>query len=168
MDEHENSIARITRLEETVAVLQAERSILATLYGYSNAIDRRASAEWASYFTSDATLVGVDVDGKELVKWVGREEIAAFADFHTDKFLFRHGVAHSRIKVDGDRAHVSSGYTLITGDDADPMLSAWGNYEDDMVKEADGVWRFETRLMVSLQIRPQLSLFRESVSGIGR
>lgn len=147
---------RLARIEAAVVALEAERDVLATLFRYSDAIDRRASNEWAECFVADGLLRIVDIDGGERRRYQGRDEIRAFGASHTSEWPYRHGVAHPKVVLGNGRAVVRSGYTLIVGYFPQPTLAAWGNYEDVLVRELDGVWRFQERVIVAFQSHPQL------------
>lgn len=86
--------------------------------------------------------------------WVGPERIYAGMQAAADapnSVLKTRGLRHSTsnvdIQIDGDHAHVTSRWIVMSRQpDGRPLVGATGRNEDTMVRE-DGEWKFERRLI---------------------
>jgi hypothetical protein len=135
--------ARVNRLED-------ERAILDTLHRYGQAADRGDDAIWADLFTEDGVFVAFDRGGQQLFRLAGRDELAPWLrKFRAGETrLSKHVVLAPVIEIDGANALVKSYLTRLI-ENADPyqspMVLLMGRYDDEMVRGADGKWRFRTR-----------------------
>lgn len=136
-------MARVTRLED-------ERAILDTLHRYGQAADRGDDAIWADLFTEDGVFAALDRGGQLLFRLEGQAELAPWLrKFRAGETrLSKHVVLAPVIVIDGAKALVKSYLTrLIENADpyAPPSVLLMGRYEDEMVRGADGKWRFHRR-----------------------
>jgi hypothetical protein len=129
--------AEIQRLEDSKAIKRLQRA-----YGYY--VDKKLAAELAPLFARDAT---VELGGMGV--YVGRDRIAAFYDWLMDGpirdgELYNHmilqGVVH--IADDGRTAKGRWRALIQTGIHGESAVWAEGPYENEYVKDDDGVWRF--------------------------
>ncbi len=132
--------ARLRRLEDREA-------ILATLHLYAHAIDYNLEGEWTDLWTEDAELYW---PGHEPVPLTGRGMIVEhFRDHpHAPASWMKHFLVEPLVLLDGERAHVNSYYARLEGEPWStdgPRLASFGRYEDDLVRGADGRWRFQVR-----------------------
>ena len=137
-------------LEATITVLMAERCVLQTLYRYGHSIDYGLEKEWVDCFTANGVF---EVRGQTgdipNRSYQGREELARFVAHHTrapDRW-HKHLLIEPQITVDGASAKVRSYFTrLDSTDEGKPFVHAFGRYRDELVREADGCWRFTERI----------------------
>jgi hypothetical protein len=138
-------------LVSRLRALEAERDVLATLYRYGHALDYGAETDWADCFTATAHYE-VREPGTAAAPTVrsydGRDELAAFAAAHTraPERFHKHLVADPVIAVDGDRATVVSYFLRLDDVDGERVVYAFGRYLDELVRCADGRWRFAVRI----------------------
>ena len=137
-------------LERRLEQLEAERAILATLYRYGHAIDYGDEASWVDCFTEDGAFdVRIRLHPELSFRAEGHEALWAFIRSHTraPDVWHKHVLVEPRVTVDGDRAHVDSYFLKV---DAQPegssLITAMGRYRDDLVRSADGCWRFVERV----------------------
>ena len=134
----------LTRLK----LLEDERAILRNLYRYGHSIDAGEEDEWVDCFTEDGhffahgrhtTHTALDVTGRPALK--------AFIAQHTRRpYLFhQHGLIEPLITVDGDRATCVSYLTVLMVHEGSPVQRVFGRYLDELVRSADGRWRFRVR-----------------------
>ena len=137
-------------LETTVAILMAERSVLDTLYRYGHSIDYGLEDEWLDCFTADGVF---EVRGQTTDiprrSYQGRDELARFVSQHTrapDQW-HKHLLIEPRITVDGASAKVCSYFARLDSTNTGrPFVHAFGRYRDELIREADGCWRFTERI----------------------
>jgi ketosteroid isomerase-like protein len=141
----------IADLEARLALLEAERGVLQTLYRYGHSIDYGDEESWVDCFTEDGVF-DVRPRGKDgyppsrLIS--GREELKAFIARHTraPELWHKHGLIEPQIEVDGDTATVRSYLAVFMEHDGEPLLRVFGRYRDRMVRGEDGRWRFQERI----------------------
>ena len=136
--------SRITRLED-------ERAILDTLHCYGQTIDSGQDRAWAELFTEDGVFLCVDRFGAVILREQGREALSKWVrDFKAgETLLMKHCVLAPVIAISGDTAEVVSQYAnLVENQDryAPPHIRFTGCYRDELVKHADGKWRFRQRI----------------------
>ncbi|MBN2099463.1 MAG: nuclear transport factor 2 family protein [Dehalococcoidia bacterium] len=143
-------------LEKRLAVLEAERSILSTLYAYAHTIDYGLKEAWLDLFTEDAQyrveqfgevlpFIGVAQPPEGLK---GREVLSQYIASHTHAPMLwhKHFLVESVIELEGDgMASVESYFVRLDEDDKGAYVMAYGRYLDKMVKCPDGKWRFQAR-----------------------
>jgi|SRR5215472_9981375 hypothetical protein len=131
--------------------LEAERAVLTTLYRYGHALDYGAEADWVDCFAA-AAHYEVRERGAGATDSVrsydGREELAAFAAGHTraPERFHKHLVADPLIAIDGDHATAVSYFLRLDHVDCERVVYAFGRYRDELVRCADGRWRFDVRI----------------------
>jgi SnoaL-like domain len=141
----------LDELTRRLAALEAERGVLATLYKYGHALDYGAEADWVDCFAA-AAHYEVRERGAGTTDSVrsydGRDELAAFAAGHTraPERFHKHLVADPLIAVDGDRATVASYFLRLDDVGGERVVYAFGRYRDELVRCADGRWRFAVRI----------------------
>jgi len=136
--------------------LEAERGVRATLYRYGHALDYGAEDDWVDCFTAQAHYEVRQRGGETVAdagqaparSYDGRDELAAFAASHTraPERFHKHLVVDPVIAVDGDRATAVSYFIRLDDVDAEPVVYAFGRYRDELVRCADGRWRFAVRI----------------------
>ena len=144
----------IAELAARVASLEDERAILDTLHRYGQAIDSHEAEAWAGLFCEDGTFLCIDDKGREIIREKGRKALVQWARSFAsgETLLMKHCVIAPVITLDGDEAQVESYFSnLVENDDPQgpPHIRFIGRYSDEMVKDADGRWRFRRRISIS-------------------
>jgi len=143
-DDVADVLARVERLE-------AERSIIATLYRYGSALDYGNREQFLECFTTDAkyvvTLRSLDTPVLDLH---GAAELASYFDGHTHAPVawHKHVTTNEHVALDGNRASVLSYFIRVDPnvDESGPAtVHASGRYIDDFVHDGD-CWRIHSRL----------------------
>lgn len=139
-------------LERRVRLLEDEREVLRTLYAYGYAIDYGYEQEFVDCWTEDAVLVWGKSGHRELAQFpvrrlVGREAIlGAFRGHtHAPDLFHKHVLLQPRIRVEGERALVECSFERVDESPEGPVLRSFGVYRDELVRCADGRWRFSLR-----------------------
>ena len=155
------AVAALDGLAVRLQALEAERGVRATLYRYGRALDYGAEDDWVDCFAARAhyevrqrggkVAAGAGTSGTETAavrSYDGRDELAAFAARHTraPERFHKHLVADPVIAVDGDRATAVSYFVRLDDIDGEPAVYAFGRYRDQLVRCADGRWRFTVRI----------------------
>ena len=129
--------AELAQLEDSKAIKRLQRA-----YGYY--VDQKLADEIATLFTEDAT---VEIGGMGV--YVGRERIAEFYQLLMDgplddgdiyNHMILQGVVH--IGDDGDSANGRWRALIQIGVQEQAAVWAEGPYENEYVRDQDGVWRF--------------------------
>jgi hypothetical protein len=147
-------------LAKRLSLLEDERAILRLLYRYSHAIDLGDSDGWVACFTEDATYSGRG-EGSDYSSpsTQGHAALLDFAKRHAQPgdFGYQHVVIEPLIDIDGDTAKCVSFFVALAENDASaPVMRAFGRYEDEIVRDTDGQWRFRTRTTVVRAQAPDL------------
>jgi ketosteroid isomerase-like protein len=141
----------MTDHEQRLRRLEDERAILRTLYRYGHAIDAGDEQAWLDCFTDDATFSSRGQrESQTTFSITGRAALAEFIagmSRRPDAF-HSHCVIEPLIDVDGDEARVASYLFVLQEHEATPLLRLFGRYDDELVRCADGVWRFRVRAAV--------------------
>jgi hypothetical protein len=134
----------VTRLQ----VLEDERGVRATLYRYGHALDYGAEADWVDCFAAAAHYEVREPGAGRVRTYDGQDELAAFAAAHTraPERFHKHVVVDPVIAVDGDRATSVSYFMRLDDVDGERVVYAFGRYRDELVRGADGRWRFAVRI----------------------
>jgi uncharacterized protein (TIGR02246 family) len=128
--------------------MSARGAIENVLNRYSIAYDDNDMAEMADTFAEDAVLsmriAGGDLigpfEGKAAVMKLMTDSLASQTDQR------RHVTTNMAVRKETeDAATVNSYLTLISVEGGTATLLSTGKYEDELVREADGAWRFTKR-----------------------
>jgi uncharacterized protein (TIGR02246 family) len=128
--------------------MSARGAIENVLNRYSIAYDDNDMAEMADTFTEDAVMsmriAGGDLigpfEGKAAVMKLMTDSLASQTDQR------RHVTTNMAVRKETeDAATVNSYLTLISVEGGTATLLSTGKYEDELVREADGAWRFTKR-----------------------
>jgi hypothetical protein len=129
--------------------LEDERAVLALLHSYGHAIDYGLEERWVDCFTDDATFE-VQRRTEPTTCWTGRERLRQFAARHTraPAAYHKHIVVDAVIELDGDKASCDSYFLRVDAAEEPGRARIWamGRYRDEIVRCADGRWRFARRL----------------------
>ena len=127
-------VAELRRMSDEIAINRV-------LAAYSHAVMRLDPQRAAAVYTEDGVLSafnGPDIVGRAAI------EAAFVANFTPVRFLIQNCGA-SVIEVDGDQARVSSSVSeMLQMKGKDQLSCCFGNYDDELVRTADG-WRFARR-----------------------
>jgi hypothetical protein len=135
-------------LETRLRALEDERAVLRTLHQYAHAIDYGNEDGWVDCFAPDGAFEVRNRTDSSVSRLVGHTELKAFISTHTraPDTWHKHIVIEPVIDIDGDTAR-SASYCGAFADDGDtPILWGFGRYLDQLVRGADGRWRFTERL----------------------
>jgi uncharacterized protein (TIGR02246 family) len=128
--------------------MSARGAIENVLNRYSIAYDDNDMAEMADTFAEDAVMsmriAGGDLigpfEGKAAVMKLMTDSLASQTDQR------RHVTTNMAVRKETeDAATVNSYLTLISVEGGTATLLSTGKYEDELVREADGAWRFTKR-----------------------
>ena len=126
-------------------------AIRGLIAAYADVVNRRAWDELDDLFLPDAPL-RLDLRDREPMEHVGPAAVGAFIDGAIERFAFFEFVALN-VRVlrgaDPDRARVRTYMCELRQDHAGTPSRAFGLYQDDVVRTADG-WRFARRSYQSM------------------
>jgi ketosteroid isomerase-like protein len=148
MDPTATDDSRVAALERRLAALEDERGVIATLHAYGHAIDAGDEERWLDCFAEDGRFSASGENREKMGFDVrGREQLAAFIAAHTRRpeQFHQHLVVEPVIEIDGDRARCTSYFLVLMRHERMPRIRAFGRYEDELVRGADGRWRFRHR-----------------------
>jgi hypothetical protein len=120
------------------------------LHRYCHAIDHGDEAAFLDCFTDTARWRMRFEGSDEEQGFSGRD---AFTEFyrnakHAPEELRKHLVLSPTVVRQGDAADVASYWVLIDADpDGQPFVNSYGRYQDHLVREADGAWRLDERVI---------------------
>jgi len=123
-----------------------EIAVRGLIAAYADVVNRRAWGELHELFLPDAPL-RLDLRDRPPVEHVGPAAVGAFIDGAIERFAFFEFVAlNVRVlrDADPDRARVRTYMCELRQDHAGTPSRAFGLYQDDVVRTADG-WRFARR-----------------------
>ncbi len=149
-------LGAVTALQRRVDHLEAELGIRELLHRYGAGLDLGDEEGWADCFTADGIW---EIDGpgaRQVLRLQGRDELRAWAATHTRAPAARHKhiVVDPLIAIDGDGATSTSYFMRVDGFDDGPTVQSLGRYVDDLVRGADGRWRFARRRVECESTRP--------------
>jgi hypothetical protein len=142
-------------VEERLALLEAERSIMHTLHQYTHALDYGHEEELLDCFTDtgvwESRPRATSAGSFPARKFEGRDEIRVWFQRHTHapELFHKHLVASPRITIDGDTAQVESYQLRIDEHPDGPFIRSFGRYDDVFVRCNDSRWRIDRRLVCS-------------------
>jgi hypothetical protein len=114
--------------------------IITLAHEFNRAVDAHEPAAWVQTWTADGELDGPlgTLRGHDaLAEWISAT-VASLS--HT-----RHCSVNEVVRGDGDHATMRSSYFVLKTESAPPSLFLSGSYDDELVREADGRWRFARR-----------------------
>ena len=114
---------------------------------YTTALDRGDVDTIVDCFTPDGSL-----DSPAVGSHAGHAAIRGFAErfarFNQRGSQLRHVISNLAVEIDGNRAKATCYLLNILTRDGKSRLLAPGRYECDLVKSADGQWRFQRRVVI--------------------
>ncbi|MGE2814998.1 nuclear transport factor 2 family protein [Mycobacterium heidelbergense] len=118
------------------------------LVRYATGIDRRDWPLFRTVFTDDCEL-----DYGEIGVWNGVDAVTEFMDTtHAMAGHTLHRLTNQVIAVDGDKATARTYVdAVIMFGDNQSGVNAWGFYDDEIVRTADG-WRIARRRFTSVRV----------------
>ena len=119
-------------------------AISSTINRYAYAVDEKDREMLLDTFTPDAVLIAEVAHGKAIPKLESATQIADFIlkGRETQQDIRRHFVTNFWIeKIEGNHAIVHSYHLIVVSKDGISETRATGKYLDEMVRDADGVWR---------------------------
>lgn len=118
------------------------------LVRYATGIDRRDWPLFRTVFTDDCEL-----DYGEIGRWNGVGEVTDFMDkTHAMAGHTLHRLSNQVIAVDGDKATARTYVdAVIMFGDNQAGVNAWGFYDDEVVRTADG-WRIARRRFTQVRV----------------
>jgi 3-phenylpropionate/cinnamic acid dioxygenase small subunit len=118
------------------------------LVRYATGIDRRDWPLFRTVFTDDCEL-----DYGEIGTWQGVDAVTEFMDkTHAMAGHTLHRLTNQVIAVDGDNATARTYIdAVIMFGDNQAGVNAWGFYDDDVVRTADG-WRIARRRFTQVRV----------------
>jgi ketosteroid isomerase-like protein len=130
-------------LRARLRALEDEREILRTLQVYGAAIDAGDEDGYRELWADDAVLDwpnwGEPMRGRGAI-------MDAFARHtHAPETHHRHVVFGTLIALEGETARVESQFLRIDDGANGPHVRSFGTYHDELVRSADGRWRFRRR-----------------------
>ncbi len=123
--------------------------MLDTLHAYSHSIDLSDEKGWLDCFTEDAVFeVRSEIPDYPIQRHQGSEALAAFIASHTKPpaVQHKHLYVDPEITVSGDRAQAVGYFVHLLDRDHKPAVVSYGRYLDQLVRGADGRWRFARRV----------------------
>lgn len=152
-------------LEARIQALEDMRAIENVLCAYGEALDYGLEEQLVSLFTEDGMWL-IRRTGAADRFYKGPEQLLVFAKQHSrwpDK-VHKHVFTNFKATIDGDKAKAETYFFRLDGskirDPEAPTLSdsfiyEMGRYLDDLVRGADGKWRFQQRIVVGEDDRGQ-------------
>ncbi|KRW97034.1 nuclear transport factor 2 family protein [Paracoccus sp. MKU1] len=142
-------------LEARLLAMEDMRAIEDVLCAYGEALDYGLEDQFVDLFTEDGIWM-IRRAGAEDRVYQGSEQLRKFAMGHTraPTKIHKHVFTNLKIIVDGDTAKADCYFFRLDAsaarDPAVPSLSdsfifEMGRYHDDLVRCADGKWRFKLR-----------------------
>lgn len=118
------------------------------LVRYATGIDRRDWPLFRTVFTDDC-----DLDYGEIGRWQGVDKVTDFMDkTHAMAGHTLHRLSNQVITVDGDKASARTYVdAVIMFGDNQAGVNAWGFYDDEIVRTAEG-WRIARRRFTQVRV----------------
>ena len=114
---------------------------------YTTALDKGDVETIVDCFTPDGSL-----DSPAVGSYSGHAAIRAFAErfarFNEQGSQLRHVISNLAAEIDGDRARATCYLLNLLTRNGESRLLAPGRYECDLIKSADGRWRFQRRVVI--------------------
>lgn len=124
----------------------AEVDIQRTMAVYCHAMDYGEPEVWAQCFTEDGVYRARFPSG-ETREIAGRSALAAYAAAHEGppKKYPKHMSWAPVIDIDGESAVATGMFIIFNQGPSGPIVEVYGRYEDELLRDGDGVWRFTSR-----------------------
>jgi uncharacterized protein (TIGR02246 family) len=120
-----------------------ELAVRNLLSRYAHLLDGRKPDEFAALFADDALLSAA---GNELR---GREQIRGFVVSLLDKAPGKHVTVNTDLRpASAHRVEATSDFVLLARHADSWSIARAGRYDDVLERDAAGVWRFRTRVIV--------------------
>lgn len=135
-------------LEQRVQRMEDESDIRRILVEYGTYLDARDFAAYSALFAKDGEWVGGfgRFKGPAAIQAMLEERLGKAEPGWINKASY-HLLSNALIRIDGDKAHVTSKYLFLTKPDDQnrpaPLLA--GRYEDDLIRE-NGAWKIIKRV----------------------
>jgi hypothetical protein len=128
-------------------VLEDERGILQTLYGYGHCYDYNDHEGWVDCFIDDASYDVITGDGRTIIACRGRRELDEHIRGHNHAIgrWTQHLLVEPIIHINGDDASSVAYFVRVDDRGATPYISTTGRYHDELRRCEDGTWRFVSR-----------------------
>jgi len=142
-------VHELEALAARIALIDAEREILRTLYTFGHSIDHGPPEAWVDCFTEDGVFEVRRRAGTAASFVVsGRSELEPFARGHSraPQVWRKHMLVEPLIEIDGDTATCLSYMFGLNDHDGRPTLGVFGRYLDRLVRCDDGRWRIRERI----------------------
>ena len=132
---------------ERARVLLDEADVLRTMNVYCHAMDYGHPQVWAECFTEEGMYASNLPDGARR-EIVGRAALAAYAGAHQGPPIKypKHMYWAPVVDFDGENAKATAMFAVVNDTGAGLAIEVFGVYDDELVREADGVWRFVKRV----------------------
>jgi 3-phenylpropionate/cinnamic acid dioxygenase small subunit len=128
---------------EVLSVTDADE-IRNTLARFCQYLDDRRFVEWSQTFAEDGRFG--DRTGRDtILKWIQGAELASRPELKR-----KHAVMNAVVEVNGDHAHSQSDLVMFDQVGDGPWSIRVGRYTDELVRQADGQWRFAVRNLTML------------------
>jgi SnoaL-like domain len=142
-------VDELAELKSRVALMDAEREILRTLYTFAHSIDHGPPDVWVDCFTEDGVFEVRRRAGTAASFVVsGRDELQPFAEGHSraPEVWRKHVLVEPLIEIDGDAATCLSYMFGLSDQGGRPTLGVFGRYRDRLARCSDGRWRIRERI----------------------
>jgi len=128
---------------QTAIAAADELALRNLLSRYGHTLDDRKPDEFAALFIEDALLSAA---GNE---FRGREQIRGFVVSLLDKEPGKHVTVNTDLRAaSADRVEVTSDFVLLARSADSWSIGRAGRYDAVVERDAAGVWRFRTRVIV--------------------
>lgn len=159
--------ARLANIERRLSLLEAERQIVGTLTGYSNAIDYGDLQGFLNCFSPAAVY---ELRGPRDFRYSGYSQLTTFfrgllgggaSGMPTGNGPFsssrhKHYVVDPTIAWMGDLAECTSYFLVVQRNNDIPTLRLFGRYRDKFEYQPDGSWRISERIIEVEAMRTNL------------
>lgn len=143
-----NAAPKGLTLEQRVQRMEDESDIRRILIEYGTYLDARDFKSYASLFAREGEWVGGfgRFKGPAAIQAMLEEKLGVAEPGWINKASY-HLLSNPLIRIEGDKAHVTSKYLFLTKPDDQnrpvPLLA--GRYEDDLIRE-NGAWKIIKRV----------------------
>ena len=138
----------IAKLEQRVALLEAQAAIFDLLYQYAHSIDYGDEQGFVDCFTEDAVWEAHNAVTGTVMSNTGHTELMHFVAGHTrpPELYHKHLIIEPRVHIDGDTASSTCYFVLVVSPPGGvPEVVTFGRYVDRLQRDAAGNWRIANR-----------------------